>query len=315
MTDSGPRRPTLQTNSTPIGRYNECLVTISKAVAPFVPFTADAIWQNLKSGFGDSTSQSVHLCDYPESNASHIDSELTTRMACLRDIASVGRSARMASKLKVRQPLSKVTVVLNQPEHREWLENHDEILRTELNVKNVEYTSDAAQYVTYQVVPNFKRLGPRVGRLMPKVKEALTTADGSELLDQLTAEGSVTLTFGDESIKLDNEDIEVRLSAKNGWAAAQGSCGVVVLATELTPELLREGKARDLVRLIQDRRKEMDLEFTDRIDIWVASESADLKQAVDENSNYICEETLATSLNIDVPSGRYGGDRTRNRRG
>ena len=204
----------------------------------------------------------------------------------------------MNSKLKVRQPLAGVTVVLSETQtaHREWLEAHESILLEELNVKSVEFTADAQQYVTYQVVPNFKALGPRVGKLMPQVKKTLTTADGSELLNELNSQGKVTLTIEDQTVELGNEDIEVRLNAKDGWAAAQGACGVVVLSTELTPELIREGMSRDVVRLIQDRRKEMQLEFTDRIKIQVCTSSDDLKAAIEENRDYVTGETLATSL-------------------
>ena len=208
----------------------------------------------------------------------------------------------MGAKLKVRQPLSGVTVILNDPGHRQWLETHDEILRTELNVKSVEYVEDAASYVTYQIVPNFKKLGPQVGKLMPKVKKVLGEADGAELLAQLTANGKVTIDVEGESLELDNEDIEVRLSAKDGWAAAQGEYGVVVLATELTPELVREGMARDAVRLIQDRRKEMDLEFTDRIDLWLVTDSDELGTALEENIDYIKQETLALTMNLSNPA-------------
>ncbi len=280
----------------------ECLATVAKLVAPFVPFTAEAIWQNLSSGFNGNASHSVHLCDYPTPETDKIDATLTSRMTVLRDIASAGRSARMGSKLKVRQPLAGVTVILNDLENRPWLEEHAEILRTELNVKSVEFTANAAEYVTYQIVPNFKRLGPRVGKLMPEVKKVLGVADGGQLLSQLTSTGKVTISAGGQSLELDNEDIEVRLSAKDGWAAAQGSCGVVVLSTELTPQLIREGIARDVVRLIQDRRKELDLQFTDRIDVWLVTDAADLKTAVVENREYIMQETLGTSLNLDAPA-------------
>jgi isoleucyl-tRNA synthetase len=273
----------------------ECLIVTTKMVAPFVPFLAEAIWQNLATPF-EGVTESVHLTDYPEPNVDLIDASLLEQMNCLRDIASSGRSARAASKLKVRQPLSGVTVILNDTGMQSWLETHVEILKTELNVKDVEFAADADKYVTYQIVPNFKRLGPKVGKLMPKVKQTLASADGASLLAELNSSGKVNITVEEQSIELTDEDIEVRLAAKEGWAAAQGACGVVVLNTELTPELIREGLARDLVRLVQDRRKEMDLQFTDRINLGIVSDSDDLNQAIDENRGYICDETLAVSL-------------------
>ena len=197
--------------------------------------------------------QSVHLCDFPTGDRAAVDEQLSERMKLLREIASLGLSARMANKLKVRQPLAKVEVILSDTTHQKWLEEHDELLRDELNVKKIEYTKEADKYITYQVQPNFKRLGPRIGKLLPGCKAALGKADGGKLLAELTASGKVTLDIGGEKVELDNEDIQVRLQAKPGWAAAQGSNVVVVLATELTPELIAEGLARDFVRLVQDR--------------------------------------------------------------
>ena len=276
----------------------ECLTTTAKMVAPFVPFVSEIIWRNLTSTFGDKTPASVHLCDYPTANADRIDEQLSSRMNVLREIASLGLSARATAKLKVRQPLSGVTVILKDTADQDWLATHDELLKTELNVQNVTYTTDAGQYVAYSVVPNFKRLGPRVGKLMPQVKKAFGSADAATMMAQLADSGATSIEVAGETIPLDNEDIEVRLSAKDGWAAAQGSGVVVVLATELTPELVRAGLSRDLVRLIQDRRKEMDLERTDRIDVVIATDSDELKQAIEENREYLTGETLAVSLDV-----------------
>jgi isoleucyl-tRNA synthetase len=189
-----------------------------------------------------------------------------------------------------------VEVILSDAAHQRWLEEHDELLRDELNVKKIEYTKDADKYITYQVQPNFKRLGPRIGKLLPACKAALGKADGGQLLAELTANGKVTLDLGGEKVELDNEDIQVRLQAKPGWAAAQGSNVVVVLATELTPDLVAEGLARDFVRLVQDRRKELDLNFNDQIEIAVAGASPALEQALASNRDYICGETLSTNL-------------------
>ena len=273
----------------------ECLLETSKLIAPFVPFISEAIWQNLSGCFDGRGMESVHLCRYPQTT-SNLDERLSANMNLLRQIASLGRAARMDAKLKVRQPLSGVTVVLNESSAQGWLEEHEEILCQELNVKSVDYTTDAGQFVTYQIQPNFQRLGQRVRGLMPKVKQHLADADGAELLGELQENGKVTLEIEGQSVELDNEDIQVRLQANAGWAAAQGSGVVVVLATELTPELIREGMARDIVRYVQDRRKEMQLEFTDRIELGLLSDSSEVKLAIDENAQYIKEETLAVDL-------------------
>jgi isoleucyl-tRNA synthetase len=286
----------------------ECLLTTAKLIAPFTPFVAEALWQNLANIFGSRASTSVHLCDFPLGDPSAIDEQLSTRMKVLREIASLGLSARMANKLKVRQPLAKVEVIISDTTHQKWLEEHDELLREELNVKKIEYTKDADKYITYQVQPNFKKLGPRIGKHLPACKAALAKADGSKLLAELTASGKVTLDLAGEKVELDNEDIQVRLQAKPGWAAAQGSNVVVVLATELTPELIAEGAARDFVRLVQDRRKELELNFTDRIEIGIVGACADLQQAIEQNRDYICGETLATKLVFEALHGESASD-------
>jgi isoleucyl-tRNA synthetase len=281
----------------------ECLITTSKLVAPFVPFLAETLWQNLAGAFGDRALKSVHLCDYPQSDTAAIDETLSERMRLLREIASLGRSARMNSKLKVRQPLAKVEVILADTAHQAWLEEHDDLLRDELNVKKIEYTKDAETYIEYQVQPNFKRVGPRVGKLMPAVKKALTTADGGELLKQLTTNGKVVMEIDGQTIEFDNEDLQVRLQAREGWAAAQGPTTVVVLSTELTDELIREGHSRDINRQIQDRRKQLDCDFTDRIEVGIVTDSDELRQAIEENAEHIQGETLADSIVFEALDG------------
>jgi isoleucyl-tRNA synthetase len=280
----------------------ECLVAVSKLVAPFVPFLAETMWRNLAGGFGHLATESVHLCDYPAADQELIDEQLSSRMHLLRGIASLGLSARMESKIKVRQPLAKVEVILADSTHQQWLEDHDALLRAELNVKEIEYTKDAEKYITYEVFPNFKRLGPRLGKRMPSVKKLLAAADGGQLLAKL-AEGALAFEVEGESISLDNEDIQVRLQAKDGWAAAQGPDCVVVLSTDLTSELAREGIARDLVRFIQDTRKKLQCDFTDRIEVGIVCDSPEVQLAIQENYDYIAGEVLATSLVTEPLAG------------
>ncbi|PQO42183.1 isoleucine--tRNA ligase [Blastopirellula marina] len=274
----------------------ECLLVTCEVIAPFVPFLAETLWQNLAGVFGDKAAQSVHLCDFPEVDTAAIDTQLSERMALLREVASLGRQARMNEKLKVRQPLSKVEVVLASNKHCDWLESHSALLCEELNVKEVAFTQDADEYIDYQIQPNFKRLGPRVGKLMPSVKKVLGQTDAAALLTALQKEGAFTLTIQGEAIKFDNEDIQVRLTAKEGWAAAQGKLCVVVLNTELTPELIQEGYIKDVVRLVQDKRKELDLEYTAQIEVGVVTDSADVSAAVKKFADYIRSETLATTV-------------------
>jgi isoleucyl-tRNA synthetase len=274
----------------------ECLAVITKLIAPFVPFTAEAIWQELVRPVQGRVRESVHLCDYPQSIAEYRDEALVEQMATLREIASLGRAARMESKLKVRQPLARVEVVLADHKHLGWLQDHDAILREELNVKAIDYPERADEYVQYTVVPNFRRLGPRVGPLLPKVKSALGAARGAELLQQLQDLGHVRLQIDSQEVILDREDIEVRLQAKSGWAAAQGKQCVVVLSTELTPELIREGLAKDLNRIIGDMRKKNQCRFTDRIRLVLVGVHEEVEQMLDEQQVSIMQAALITEI-------------------
>ncbi len=275
----------------------ECLLTIAKLAAPFVPFLTEAMWRNLaRAAFGDRAAESVHLCDYPVGDEAAMDAALSEQMALAREISSLGRSARMGAKLKVRQPLSLVEVVLANRKHQAWLEQHRALICEELNVKAVEVTEHAEQYITYTVLPDLKRLGPRLGKRLPELKKALAEADGAALLDEMEEQGHVTLTLADGPVQLDSDDIQVRLQAKEGWAAAQGKQCVVILATELTPELIAEGLARELVRAIQDRRKELNLEYTDRIRVGLVTKSAELSASAEQFAEYIRGETLAVEI-------------------
>ena len=217
-------------------------------------------------------------------------------MALAREIVSLGRSARMGAKLKVRQPLKQVEVVLADKRHQSWLEEHASLICDELNVKRVEFTEKADHYITYTVLPDLKRLGPRLGKRLPVVRKLLGQADGGRLLAELESKGNITLALPDGPVTLDSADIQVRLEAKEGWAAAQGHEVVVVLATELTEDLIREGLARELVRTIQDRRKEMGCQFTDRIVVGVVTESEELRAAVEQFREYLRGETLAIEI-------------------
>jgi isoleucyl-tRNA synthetase len=276
----------------------ECLLTTAKLIAPFTPFIAEYLWRQLTGVFGERATESVHLCDYPQPDAGRMDKRLSQQMNLAREISSLGRSARMNAKLKVRQPLAKVEVILADTTHLDWLQNHSALIRDELNVREVEFASEAQEYIDYQVQPNFKRLGPRVGKLMPAVKQVLAQQDGARLLAELRSRGSIALQVDKETIELDDLDIQIGLQAKPGWAAAQGSGCVVVLSTELTDELIREGFARDIIRVIQEQRKQQNCKFTDRIRVQIATTSAELSRAIRENHTFICGETLAVELRV-----------------
>jgi isoleucyl-tRNA synthetase len=202
----------------------------------------------------------------------------------------------MGAKLKVRQPLALVEVILADRTHQPWLEEHARLIAAELNVKEVQFTQEAEQYITYTVLPELKKLGPKLGKRLPALRKLLAGADGGRLLSEMEANGRLELDLPDGPITLTPDEIQIRLQAKPGWAAAQGRRSVVVLSTELTRELIAEGLARELVRVIQDRRKEMGCEFTDRIAVGIVTESEELRAAVSEFGDYIRGETLAVEL-------------------
>ncbi|HJT35212.1 MAG TPA: isoleucine--tRNA ligase [Pirellulales bacterium] len=277
----------------------ECLLTTARLIAPFAPFIAETIWQNLAvAATGGRCLESVHLCEFPTGDRAAIDEAHSEQMNLVREIVSLGRSARMGAKLKVRQPLAKVEVVLVHARHQAWLEAHTGLIREELNVKQVEFIPRADQYITYTVLPDLKRLGPRLGKRLPAIKQALASADAAALLARLEADSQATLDLPDGPVTLDAQDVQVRLQAKPGWAAAQGALAVVVVSTDLTEELVIEGLARELIHAIQNRRKEIGCQYTDRVAVTVVTGSPEVRRAINDFADYIKAETLATELSI-----------------
>jgi len=283
----------------------ECLVSTAKLIAPFVPFLAESLWQNLTVAlFGEKVPESVHLCGYPAGDTSVIDETLSERMSLVRHIASLGRNARNDAQLKVRQPLSEVIVVLADQSHQPWLEEHAAVVADELNVKQMVFSDEPEKYVEHLVLPNFKLLGPRLGKLMGKIKPALAKQSGSELLANIRDNGRINLTVEGQDVELLRDEVEVRLQARPGWTAANALGVVVILSTELSEELVAEGLARDLVRAIQDIRKEKDCEFTDRIEVGVVTQSAEVQKAVELFRDFIMEETLANQIDSEPLKNR-----------
>jgi isoleucyl-tRNA synthetase len=186
----------------------------------------------------------------------------------------------------------------------DWLVQHDEIVKAELNVKQIHYNTGNSQYIQYKVVPNFKQLGPKVGKLMPLVKKHLEQADGAALLAEMNQQQSIQFAIQGKNIQLDSQDVEVRLQAKDGWTAAQGRQCVVVLSTELTPELIAEGYARDVVRLVQEFRKTLDLPRDARIELYLNSASTELMSAIQANQEYVTSETLTLRLKLQQPDNQ-----------
>ena len=273
----------------------ECLRTLTTLLAPFVPFYAETLHQNLvRKPFPDAP-ESVHLLDWPACDESLIDGTLSAEMDLVREVVSVGRAARTNAKLKVRQPLSAVEVLVADHRHDEPVRRYADLIAGELNVRKVELAADAGQYVAFEVKPNPRVLGPRFGKKLPQVKKALAAMDGAELRRKLVDDGRFAFDLDGQTVELTEQDVHVNLAAREGYAAADGRRVVVVLATGIDEDLRREGVARELIHHIQGMRRELDLDFDRRIAVAVAGDSA-FDPVVAQFGDLIRGETLADTL-------------------
>jgi isoleucyl-tRNA synthetase len=284
----------------------EALTTIAKLTAPFVPFFSEETYQNLVARAGVPTAkESVHLEDYPLPLLAAVDERLSTETAAVRQVVSLGLSVRTAQKIKVRQPLSRADVVFNDKDTFERLASHKALIAEELNVHEVRFMFPGHQdgAVSFRLKPNFRALGPRLGKRVQEVKKALEGADGSKLHAEMSQNGNITLDLGGDKLSFSAEEIEVAVEALPGFAAETGRIGVVVLHTTLTPELVDEGLVRELVSRIQAARKDLQLEFTDRVDAWLKG-SERMERIARENLDHLCTECLVRKLEIgSVPEG------------
>ena len=260
-----------------------CLTTIAKLAAPFVPFFAEQLHQGLVVSAGVGGEQSVHLERFPEADPALVDQALSAEMAAVRELVSLGLQVRNASRVKVRQPLGRLDVVLSRPELRVQVASHLALLQEELNVKEARLLDPGTEgkELRYRLKPNFKVLGPRVGKKVQRVKQLLEQADAGALRASLASTGRASLDVDGEALVLGPDDLEVSVEAAEGFAAAGGAVGVVILHTTLTDELRREGLARELQSRLQAWRKEQKLAFEARIArVVVRTASAELRAAV-----------------------------------
>ncbi|HPF41733.1 MAG TPA: isoleucine--tRNA ligase [Phycisphaerae bacterium] len=282
---------------------HHCLVTLTKLIAPFTPFIAESMYQNLVRTHDAAAPQSVHLCDYPvmvetrAEVAARVDEACNREIEMVRQVVSCGRAARSAIKVRVRQPLATLELF-----HREAdvIGRHAETIRNELNVKAIENVpSDKIdQYVHYEVKPDFKLIGPKYGPLAPKIKKALTGhPNPDEIVKQLEKDGVYHMTVDGQDVELTGDEVKVELHAREGYAAERvPGYGILVLDTHITPELCDEGWARDLVNQIQQIRKKLDLKYEQQIDLSIVTTSEDMKRVVNTHAATIQAETLAKSL-------------------
>jgi isoleucyl-tRNA synthetase len=280
------------------------LVKISRALAPVIPFLTEHIYQNLVRSVFPQARESIHHTIWPEADLEVIDQKLIDQMKLARDTASQGLSARSDAGIKVRQPLAQVLVHVK--EGRAELDPElVEIVKDELNIKELEFIQDASSLIQYSVLPDNKKLGPKYGSDFPKVKEALTKMDPNQVAELVNSGQEVSTAAG---YVLLPEEIMVSTSAAEGYATVDSSYLTVAIDTEITPELQQEGLAREMVRRIQDFRKQADFDIADRIRL-VYQASPGLKAAIVSHRSYIMDETLAVEMEEGEPQpGMFTGN-------
>ncbi len=277
----------------------EVLTTLSRVLAPFVPFIAEVLHRHLVRSQNPDAQASVHLEDWPalqsDTPAGRADAALETGMATVQRIVRLGHAARNVHSLKTRQPLAAVTLVAADSTLAAAVAPYLDILRDELNVKEVRWAADRKEYVHADVRPIFPKLGKRFGKRMPEIKAALEAASGEALLEQLEATGKLTIDLAGEPIELVTEEVEIRLVEREGTATQGDRELLVALDTHVTPELLAEGWAREVVSRIQTARKEQHLDYADRIRIRFRA-AEPLATAIATHRDWILGETLGVEF-------------------
>jgi isoleucyl-tRNA synthetase len=278
-----------------------CLLDLSRLAAPFVPFFSEYTWRHLSKPLaGRGAVESVHLSSYPTANEVTLDRALLAQMDATREAVTLGLNARRGANIKVRQPLAQCEIIVADPAMRDGLLRHFSLIAEELNIKEVNFCDCPEEYVTYEVKPNFKTLGPRFGKQVKTIGAALASADGARLYQQLQ-QGAINLEVEGIATELGPDDVEVRLTPREGFAAAQGKGMVVVISTEITEPLRREGLVREFIRQVQDVRKELELAYDARIHIHLHTTDTYLAGVIDQFANTIQNETLAESVHIAEP--------------
>jgi isoleucyl-tRNA synthetase len=274
----------------------ECLVTVAKLLAPFTPFVADEIYDNL-----DGAEPSVHLCDFPV--AAERDEELEFAMATARETVALGHSARTQAKVKVRQPLHEAVIVAT-PRERAAIERLAGVVRSELNVKEVRFVEEADQLGRYEVKPNYRVLGPRFGKDMPQVAAAIAALDPDHVARVVSSGGTIGVGVNGHEHVLRPDDLLLALQPLEGYQLEREGSHAVALELTIDDELRAEGWAREAVHAIQGARKASGLAVEDRISLTLGGDEA-LVRAVQAHEPYVASETLATSVTIDA-TGEVG---------
>lgn len=276
--------------------YN-CLLTVSQLGAPIAPFFMDRLYKDLTSGISGAGEISVHLSNFPTSNASYIDKGLERKMKKAQTISSLVLSLRQREKIKVRQPLQKIMIPVLDPSEKAEIEAVSELIKSEVNVKEIELIDEGSGILVKQIKPDFKKLGPRFGRDMKMVAAAIQQF-GQEEIAKLEKEGSISIVINEKSTTLNVDDVVISSQDIEGWLVANSDGITVALDVTITPSLKNEGIARELVNRIQNIRKDSGFEVTDRVEVTIQKEGQ-LQSAVQQNMEYIKQETLTEVLEFE----------------
>ena len=274
------------------------LVTVCKASAPMIPFMTEQIWQNIVRTVDSTAEESIHLAMFPEVNEAWIDKELEDSMDEVLKIVVMGRAARNNSGLKNRQPLSAMYV--KAP--KELGSFYIKIIEEELNVKKVEFTDDAEQFVTYSFKPQLRTVGPKYGKLLGKIRQALAGLDGQKAMKELKETGALHFDFDGQAVELTEDDLLIDVGKSDRYVTEQDNVVTVVLDTLLTDELVEEGFVREIISKVQTMRKEAGFEVTDRI-VLSAGGNSRIKEIMEKNAEMIRASVLANAVNYGEAEG------------
>ncbi|MBP3232479.1 MAG: isoleucine--tRNA ligase [Anaerovibrio sp.] len=274
------------------------LITVIKLAAPMVPFITESIYRNLVCSVDDKAPISVHLTDFPVANEAFIDAELEKNMELVLEVVVLGRAARNAANIKNRQPIGNIFVKAD----RELADFFKEIVAGELNVKHVEFKEDMEEYLSYTLKPQFKVLGPKVGKQISEVKAALLTIDGAKAKEELDKTGKLKLSLKSGEVELIPEDIEIIMSQTDGFATQHYGKVTIALETTLTPELVEEGFVREIISKLQTMRKENGFEVTDRITVFAAGNDK-LTDILSRNEDMVKSIVLCNGITYGSTDG------------
>lgn len=271
-----------------------CLNTIAKLMAPVAPFFSDRLFNDLNAVTGKENVESVHLADFPVYDELHVDKDLEERMGIAQDVSSLVLSLRKKVSINVRQPLSKILIPVLDKKFKAKVEKVKDLILSETNIKDIEYITDTAGFISKKIKPNFKALGPKVGKDMKVVAEALTSLSQQEINK---FENDTHFNIAGTAYSVDLEDVEIVAEDVPGWQVANLGKLTVALDVTLTNELKQEGISRELVNRIQNLRKDKGFEVTDKINVQITDHPY-VAEAVKNNLTYICAEILAESLEL-----------------